>query len=665
MARLWFYLQTLPRISISKNDSKSRSTRIAALKLIPSTVPVVHHNDKFSLPGIDLTDRKLELDDMTYYDQSRNSAQLNTNFDFPGTWSGMPVSLESLAPDSTVERNFESKHFRSPSVTPLNLSHVDSNLVLDFSDAGSILEKQPRRNEERKGNDPNNNIQKQKLISSFLGRYLITISLSAGYILAVATWLNKSAVSATEKKIFNSIVTGISIALGLNLSSALRDIALILRWPILALGKQKLSELDLILQAHSLSVITKLAFFSRRPAIIFGCLGWLSFNLIIQIGLALLSLTYSFDIDNSDVKFKDGAVAIPKLDRFYPQTNRVVSSQTLQDEQYTAHTYGEFALNFGIGLTNSEPVPNQIYTSTDPLIWLDKRNSLIDFFFLDSPEGSKMVEGFSIFTPRKINVTYSCDSFLVLAGGDGKSTNIVVRGIGNISLPQAVPESSTFLLREKHACKSGIRCSVVEAFESSYTDPWYYSCEISMGYTQNDPLGISTINDVMAETAIASIAQIGYTDSFGTALQIYPRESMWGQASRGKSEDVGMMIGIFALASIAGIAQFNPFTSYPGKAPGPGFKLKLGHSRFFFGVILLINVSQLLLIILALILAKRVKFGPLGFIGISLLLKPVSNRLPLICEQEDDETARRILENTYALYEKDTSENGWSFKLHN
>ncbi|RKF76305.1 hypothetical protein GcM3_079018 [Golovinomyces cichoracearum] len=600
---------------------------------------------------------------MTYYDQSRNFTQLNSDVDFCGTWSGKPVSLGSLAPESTFEQNFESKNFRSSSITSLNLSYFDSKSVLDISDTSSILEKQSRSDEKRRVKNQDNDIQKQKVILSCLGRYLITIFLSVGYILTLVTWLKKSAVTATEKKIFNSIVTGISIALGLNISSALRDIALIVRWPILALGKQKLRELDLILQAHSLSVITKLAFFSRRPAIIFGCLGWLSFNLIIQIGLALLSLTYSFDIDSSDVKFKDGAVAVPKLDRFYPQTNRVVSSQSLQDEQYTAHTYGEFALNFGIGLAISEPVPNQIYSSTDPLIWIDKRNSLMNFIFLDSPEGSQLIEDFSIFTPRKINVTYSCNSFFVFAGGDGKSTNIVVSGIGNISLPQAVPESSTFLLRAKHDCESGERCSIIEVFESSYTDPWYYSCEISMGLTQNDPLGISTINDVMAKIAIASIAQIGYTDSFGTASQIYPRESMWGQASRGKSEDVGMMIGIYALASIAGIAQFNPFTSYPGKAPGPGFKLQLSHSKFFYGIILLINVSQLLFIILTFFLAKRVKLGPLGFIGISLLLKPVTNRLPLNCDQEDDETTKRILENTYALYEKDSFENRWSFKL--
>lgn len=99
---------------------------------------------------------------MIYYDQPRNFTQLNSDIGFRGTWSGKPESIGSLGPESTFERNFESKNFRSPSITSLNLSYFDNKSVLDISDTSSILEKQSRSDEKRPVKNQDNDIQRQK-----------------------------------------------------------------------------------------------------------------------------------------------------------------------------------------------------------------------------------------------------------------------------------------------------------------------------------------------------------------------------------------------------------------------------------------------------------------------------------------------------------------------
>lgn len=77
---------------------------------------------------------------------------------------------------------------------------------------------------------------------------MITAALCGGYVLATRIWQNKNAMGETEKKWYNGITTGISIALGLNISSAFKDMALNMRWPILSKGKRNLVEVSFAIE---------------------------------------------------------------------------------------------------------------------------------------------------------------------------------------------------------------------------------------------------------------------------------------------------------------------------------------------------------------------------------------------------------------------------------
>jgi hypothetical protein len=86
--------------------------------------------------------------------------------------------------------------------------------------------------------------QLQHIFIDSLSRWFITAALCGGYILATRIWQNKGAVSEGTKKEYNTITTAISIALGLNIASAFKDMALNMRWPILHARKRNLVEVS-------------------------------------------------------------------------------------------------------------------------------------------------------------------------------------------------------------------------------------------------------------------------------------------------------------------------------------------------------------------------------------------------------------------------------------
>lgn len=86
--------------------------------------------------------------------------------------------------------------------------------------------------------------QLRHLLVGSLGRFVITLAFCAGYILATRIWVNKDAISENQKKIYNAITTALSLALGLNIASAFKDMALSMRWPILAAKKRNLREVS-------------------------------------------------------------------------------------------------------------------------------------------------------------------------------------------------------------------------------------------------------------------------------------------------------------------------------------------------------------------------------------------------------------------------------------
>lgn len=84
--------------------------------------------------------------------------------------------------------------------------------------------------------------QLRHLLLGSLVRFLITLSLCGAYVLAIREYQKKGVINEYEKKMCNAWTTAISIALGLNIASSFKDMALNMRWPILASRKRNLNE---------------------------------------------------------------------------------------------------------------------------------------------------------------------------------------------------------------------------------------------------------------------------------------------------------------------------------------------------------------------------------------------------------------------------------------
>ncbi|RFU26411.1 hypothetical protein B7463_g9937, partial [Scytalidium lignicola] len=492
--------------------------------------------------------------------------------------------------------------------------------------------------------------------SSF--RFFITAGLCAAYYFAIQTYVKKGVLSEPKKKEFNAITTAISIALGLNIASAFKDMALNMRWPILSRSKPRnLDELDLILSCDSLTKLAKLAWVARRPWVIFACLTWLVINIAAQAGIAALGLTYGFDSDYTQPMLSKGYVAVPNMQYFFPNGNN--SNPSLQDEQFTAHLYGGLAYNFGLNETQYMPAAGDVYKSSNALLWYDYERNNIEFIFTETSPQSSI---FSIYTNRTLNITYSCNAYTVTKGGDGTSTTISVANVGDVYVSNSIQGSITFFTDSGNQCNNNPRCTVVQAFEASATEPWYYTCDITLGETQNDPEGLATISNRMAAIATASIAQIGYHDGRGQEAQIYPGDSLWGLPCQGDQNLLGNTIAAFGLGSIAGAAMLNPSFTHTGQQPSQGSFLDFNHAFWFYLVLGLIAGCHLFFCIIVAIMANQVQVGPDGHLDMSMLLRPIADQLYGVSNGIDNKAFRRAKKETKARYEKGRSDNErWGF----
>jgi len=121
--------------------------------------------------------------------------------------------------------------------------------------------------------------QLRKLLFRGFIKWFITVALIAtmsGIMYYYA--YNVRPMTDMDKQTYNFLVLGLSLALGMNLASSLKQMALDVRWWVLSLTKRNLREVDLILHLDGLTEVTKLAFVAPRLAP--ACFSWLLLNIV-------------------------------------------------------------------------------------------------------------------------------------------------------------------------------------------------------------------------------------------------------------------------------------------------------------------------------------------------------------------------------------------------
>ena len=326
--------------------------------------------------------------------------------------------------------------------------------------------------------------------------------------------------------------------------------------------------------------------------------------------------------------------------------------------------YGGLAYNYGLNETKYMPKAGDYFRSINAMLWFNIDENYAELIFSESSPytfGGPLPP--SVYSARKIRVDYACESNQVTAGGDGRANQITVANVGNINVSHVRPDFTTFFTEKDNTCVGDPRCSIIQAFESSDTRPWYYRCTVKFGQTVNDPDKRSQISDRMAYVAGSSIAQMGYADDRGQEAQYYPRNSLWGLLLNGDEAQMGQTVATFALGSLAGASLFNPARFFAGAAPSEGFRLDVRHPKFFYLLIGLICGSQFLFCVVVAVLSNRVMVGPDSHLDMALLLRPIADALEGVSNGKNNSAFRDAKRDTMVRYEK--ARNGrWILNMH-
>ncbi|RAL63296.1 hypothetical protein DID88_004372 [Monilinia fructigena] len=393
------------------------------------------------------------------------------------------------------------------------------------------------------------------------------------------------------------------------------------RWPILHAKKRNVDELDLTLHADGLMDLCKLAFIFEK-----ACDFWCGYT---------MADLQSFCTSNHSSH---------KLDiwlRYQPE---------LQDEEYTAHAYGSLGWNYGTGATVAEiPSQGEIYQglTENVTVFQDQPNNKMVFVFTEysSSISSSNAGLLGVYTDRTLEMNYSCSSHRVTSNGNGSSDgNITVQDIGPLSVTSFVSNGTTFFTDWPNHCPGIPRCAVVQAFEASDTDPWYYTCNITVGPTINDHRNVSFVSDKMAYIAARAIANTGYYIGYSPynyqQTSSYPQKTVWGIPVNGNTSGIGTQIVAFGLSSISGAAAFNPLTFYSGTEAHTGLTLSVNHTYLFSLIVFLIPAVQFFMCFGIAVWANRVVVQDDTYIGMSLLLRPIADALYEVSEGRDNKALR-------------------------
>lgn len=114
-----------------------------------------------------------------------------------------------------------------------------------MNDAESREEKDSSiRNEAVENLHPDFSRKKQlrHLLTVSLSRWLLTAALVASIYGILWHYASRRAITAGTKRVFNALITGFSIGLGLNLASSLKHMAREIRWWVLSLHEWSVQE---------------------------------------------------------------------------------------------------------------------------------------------------------------------------------------------------------------------------------------------------------------------------------------------------------------------------------------------------------------------------------------------------------------------------------------
>ncbi|OLN89330.1 hypothetical protein CCHL11_09004 [Colletotrichum chlorophyti] len=504
----------------------------------------------------------------------------------------------------------------------------------DYGENASILRNKNGENGQFKGLPATKRPLRSVLIP-VISRWAITMAIILSIYTVIIVYSNRSVMDQSTKRMYNALITGLSIALGLAVASSLNHMVAELRWWILSRRYRSKRKVELILAADNLKHTIMLAVRSKRWSIHVAALGWLLLSIGSQIGLAALGLCFSTETADKKALLVPGNVSIANVATI--ETERVVKSKSNSQSalQYTANSYGTMSLSFDTAELSDAPSARAIYVASDPLMFCTDR--ICKYVFHETSTESITNQNsneVTVATNRSINSTASCNAWPVTSGGDGTVSNVTVALEGNQTYNFTMPvrggtDQTTFMTDSEFNCGDG--CSIVTAFEASDTSPWYYVCNVTVSPVANATRSEHQVGSELASLASAGIALQGYAASSlvndtNFQYQSYPAESVFGTPMNGTTADMEAMLARFSIGIVAIAAETNEDLVVDGYMPMKGTKLSVSHWNLIHFILILTASLQLTLGIAAAWVANRVVVPDGGAVEIAQVMRTMAIR---------------------------------------
>ncbi|KAL9605846.1 MAG: hypothetical protein Q9179_000956 [Wetmoreana sp. 5 TL-2023] len=484
-----------------------------------------------------------------------------------------------------------------------------------------------------------------------MSRLIFTAVLVVLVTIVLKVYQDRGTVAHTDKITFNTIITVLNLALGLNFLEAFKDMAKVLRWRVLANRRFTVRETDLILGGESLTkLITLMRESMRKPLTLFVCICWLA-----QASIAMIGLTYSMDngVGSRGITTSKGNVSVPRVDCYYNNgTCSTDPTQPPEIAQNEAHSYGEITRGL---------IPCRYATDDDIF------NGRQDCQYFVNENGQEFAHRFLEYNPKDLTrsypyltkrlikassgkcYSYTTETFYEIASSDGPQSfrvwpysNKTDNGTLAIPRPDTAFDSTTYVYtgvnapQNASAIACGPRCIRIYAirFNGPVTNrpSKVFMCPITVSNVTNvgDPAHV--VPDDTARIAAASIALTGrYTHPNGSKVehweqyQLYPFGSHW-ETDKLDAQEIGARMAQFAIGSLTAMASLNVHTQIPGTLPTLGFHLSI-HWRYVIALAACIAGVHCLLVGFILWIARPVVVPADSNLATARLLQPLVSRI--------------------------------------
>lgn len=489
--------------------------------------------------------------------------------------------------------------------------------------------------------------QMRKNFLHMIARFAFTTACCAAIVGLFKFYGNSGVLDNDNKHVFNAIYIGISMILSMNLISAFKSLANMIRWRLLAAHEFTLREVDLILACSSFQKTIQLLFTPSKEhthlatkswVFRLGAIAWILLGVAAQVAIALIGLTYNHE---NDTALKMGPVNITALDSVYPETYwNFDTAIPLPVQKSAANMHGSSSYSMVYVYT-----PDTIGSASDMthLLLFDPADNTMKYTIKEwAVDFSVSGQLTSDQTNRSVIVTPQCEYYPIEENkyGDADTPFTILTNEGvNVTidwLKDSMPGQNIIvnpywegISPEYLYC--GDRCSRLYIFEFP---PWggeglFFNCTVEVSPVYNAVRPEHEMPDEVARIFAGSPGSQGWYDDSGRQMVRYNQASYWGVTDRAGEEGekyVGEGLAWFVAGSIANYDQYGPMIASTGNQQWQGVRLIVKWRELYItlGMILAINLIFGIFIVIK---ANAVFCKDDSFLSIARLLRPMLERL--------------------------------------